>query len=163
MAAPLPEFNISRSFDAPREAVWKAWTDRDEMMQWWGPKGCTITEAKLDLKPGGVFHYCMLFMGVAMWGKFVFKEIKAPEKLLFTSSFSDKDGNVTRHPFSADWPLETSTTITFTEKQGKTTVSVKWLPLNPTEIELKTFAAGMDSMQQGWTGTMERLETYLAG
>ena len=53
------EFSFTRVFDAPRDLVWKAFTESERLMQWWGPKGFTMLVAKLDLRPGGVFHYSM--------------------------------------------------------------------------------------------------------
>lgn len=117
-------FVITRTFDAPRELVWKAWTERDRMMQWFGPKGFTMSTAKLDLRPGGIFHYCLRSPdGHEMWGKFVYREIVAPERIVLVNSFSDEKGGITRHPMSASWPLEMLSTTTLTEKNGKTTIS----------------------------------------
>jgi len=156
-------FIISRVFDASRETVWRAWTDVEQMKQWWGPKGAVISYAKMDLKKGGTYLYCMNFMGTEMWGKFVFTEIKKPEKLAFINSFSDKDANITRHPFAETWPLETETVVNFVEKSGKTEVTVNWVPHNASEAEKKTFNEGHASMQQGWTGTFDGFAQYLAG
>ena len=157
------EFVISRAFDAPRDKVWKAWTDREQLMQWFGPKGFTMTTAKLDFRPGGTFHYCLRSSdGKEMWGKFVYREIVAPERIVLVNSFSDKDGNLTRHPASPTWPREMLTTTTFTEEKGKTTVTVRWIPLNPTDDERKTFEGARDGMRQGWTGTFDQLSDYLA-
>jgi len=72
------EFVISRVFDAPRELVWKAWTEAPRLAQWWGPKGCTIRVVKLDVRPGGIFHYAMQYKpGHDMWGRFIYREIAA--------------------------------------------------------------------------------------
>jgi len=46
------DFVISRVFDAPRELVWKCFTEPDRMQEWWGPKGCTIVAAKMDFRVG---------------------------------------------------------------------------------------------------------------
>ncbi len=87
------EFVITRAFAAPRELVWQAWTDAEALAQWWGPKGCTIRIVKLDARPGGVFHYAMQFKpGHDMWGKFVYREMVKPERLVFINSFSDPEG-----------------------------------------------------------------------
>lgn len=156
-------FIISRVFDAPRELVFKAWTERERLMQWFGPKGFTMPAAKMDFRPGGSFHYCMRSPdGKEMWGKFVYREIVAPERIVLVSSFSDKDGNLTRHPFVPTWPLETLSTTTFEQHAGKTTLTIRWLPLNATEQERQTFANMRQSMNQGWTGTFEQLTEYLA-
>jgi uncharacterized protein YndB with AHSA1/START domain len=157
------EFVISRVFDAPRDLMWKAWTERDGLMQWFGPKGFPMCTANLDFRPGGTFHYCLRSAdGEEMWGKFVYREIVKPERLVWVHSFSDPAGGTTHHPMMPTWPLEMLSTVTFAESGGRTTVTIRWGALNPTETERKTFDAGHDSMRQGWTGTFEQLEEYLA-
>ena len=154
---------LTRTLDAPRSLVWKAWTEKDRLMRWFGPKGVTMPKATLDLRPGGVFHYCMRGPdGKDMWGKWTFREVVAPEKLVVVVSFSDEKGGIARHPFAPDWPLETLSTTTFTESGGKTTMTLHWQALEPTDAELKAFDGGHDSMRMGWGGTMEQLEAYLA-
>jgi len=162
-ASSVREFTISRTFDAPRELMFKLWTDPGHMQRWWGPKGFTSVYSKMDLRPGGLYHYCIRSPdGDDMWGKFVYREIVNPERIVFVNSFSDEKGGVTRHPMHLAWPLEMLSTITFIEQAGKTTVTVQWLPLNATQEERKTFEDGRQSMQLGWTGTFERLAEYLA-
>lgn len=163
-AAPADRpFIISRSFDSPRERMWKIWTECEHLKQWWGPKGVTVTFCKIDLRPGGLFHYGLRSPdGQDIWGKFVYREIVKPERLVFIVSFSDEKGGTTRHPFNADWPLKMLSTVSFTEHRGKTTVTVQWSAFEATEVEHKTFDAGHASMQQGWTGTLDQLTTYLA-
>ena len=92
----------------------------------------------------------------------VYREIAAPERLVFINSFSDANGGLTRHPMAPTWPIELLSTFTFTQSAGKTTFTVTWAPLDPTPEERATFDAGHDSMKQGWSGTMERLADYLA-
>jgi uncharacterized protein YndB with AHSA1/START domain len=156
-------FVVSRDFNAPRDVVWKAWTERKQLMQWFGPKGFTMPAAKLDFQPGGTFHYCLISAdGKEMWGKFVYREIVAPERIVLVNSFSDEDGGLTRHPFSPSWPLEMLATTTLAENNGQTRVTVQWIPLNPTDAERKTFDENHDGMRMGWTGTFDQLTTYLA-
>ena len=70
------EFVMERVFDAPRDLVWKACTEAERLMQWWGPKGVTMRVATMDLRPGGRFHYCYVMPnGSEMWGIFVYREI----------------------------------------------------------------------------------------
>jgi len=155
-------FVISRVFDAPREMVWKAFTDPGHMKHWWGPKGCTVQAAKMDLRPGGSYHYCMRTPdGRDMWGKFVYREIIAPERIVLINSFSDENGGLTRHPMSPTWPLEMLSVFTFAEDQGKTMLTIQWSPWNAKEEERKTFDQGRSSMQQGWGGTLDQLGEYL--
>jgi uncharacterized protein YndB with AHSA1/START domain len=156
-------FVISRVFDAPRERVWKSWTEPERLKQWWGPKGFTVTHCKVDLRPGGLMHYALKMPdGKEMWGRFVYREIVKERKLVFVSSFSDKEAGITVHPFNANWPREMLTTVAFEEQGGKTTVTVNWVPLDTsTDIERKTFEDGRSSMKMGWTGTFEQFEAYL--
>jgi uncharacterized protein YndB with AHSA1/START domain len=157
------DFVISRVFDAPRELVWKVFIEVEHLKQWFAPKGFTGKVAKMDLRPGGTYHYCLLAPGgEEMWGKAVYREIVPPERLVWVNSFSDEHGGTTRHPLSPSWPLEMLTTITFAEQGGKTKLTVRWVPINPTDEERKTFDAGHDSMNQGWTGTLDQLAAYLA-
>jgi uncharacterized protein YndB with AHSA1/START domain len=156
-------FIIARTFDAPRARVWKAWTDRDQLKHWFGPKGFTMTAAELDFRPGGTFHYCLRSEdGKEMWGKFAYREIKAPERIGLVNSFSDEKGGLTRHPMAATWPLEMLSTTTLVDEGGKTKVTIEWSPLHPSEEERKTFEGAHDGMKQGWTGTFDQLADYLA-
>src|SRR6266850_2719368 len=151
-------FIISQTFNAPRDHVWKAWTEREQLLQWFGPKGFTMTTAKLDLRPGGTFHYCLRSSdGKEMWGKFVYREIAAPSRIVLVNSFSDAQGGLTRHPFAPTWPIEMLSTTTLAEEGGKTKVTIEWSPLNPTDEERKTFDSSHDGMKQGWTGTFDQL------
>jgi len=164
MTARSPEeFVISRVFDAPRERIWKAFTESERLMKWSGPKGFALRVEKLDLRPGGVFHYRMRSPdGRDMWGKFVYREIAAPERLVFVLSFADEQGHTARHPLSPVWPLEMLNTLTLSEQDGKTTLTLHVAPIQATEEERKTFDAGHDSMKGGFTGTFDKLESYLA-
>ena len=95
------EFVISRVFDAPRDLVFAAFTDPERMKHWWGPKGFTVVKSEMDLRPGGVYHYCLRAPdGAAMWGKFVYREIVAPERVVLINSFSDEQGGTTHHPMN---------------------------------------------------------------
>ncbi|HZQ00729.1 MAG TPA: SRPBCC domain-containing protein [Reyranella sp.] len=160
-----PEFVLSRVLDAPRALVWKCFTDPEHMKQWWGPKGFKVIASKMDLRPGGSYHYGMEppNNGPAMWGKFVYREIVPMERIVFISSFSDAVGGITRHPMAATWPLYMLSIFSFEDEPGgKTKFTLRWSPHNASEEEIKTFAAAKSSMQQGWGGTLEQLEAYLA-
>jgi uncharacterized protein YndB with AHSA1/START domain len=156
------EFVITRTFDAPRDLVFKAWTEPERLAQWWGPAGCVIAVRKLKLRPGGIFLYSMKMPnGPDMWGKFVYREIVAPERLAFVNSFSDENGNITRHPFSPTWPLEILNTLTLLEHEGRTTLSLRGMPINATEEERKTFEDSFVSLEKGFAGTLDQLGDYL--
>lgn len=158
------DFVLSRVFDAPRELVWKAFTEPERMKQWWGSKGFKVLHSKMDLRPGGTYHYGMQSPdGKPMWGRFVYREIVPLEKLVLITSFSDEKGGQTRHPMAPTWPLEMLSVFTFEDVPcGKTKFTIRWSPHNASEEECKTFDAGHASMTQGWSGTMEQLAAYLA-
>jgi len=166
-AGPLDRpFVMTRVFRAPRARVWDAWTQREHLARWMGPKGTTMARSSLELRPGGLFHYGMQSPdGKLTWGRWVFREIVPAERLVVVVSFSDEHAGITRHPFAADWPLETLSTMTFAEHAGigrGTTVVLNWTPLNATEAERRAFATSHAGMAQGWSGTMQQLEAYLA-
>jgi uncharacterized protein YndB with AHSA1/START domain len=162
-AAAGPVLVITRVFEAPRDLVFKAWTERERLMRWWGPKRFTMVSCTLDLRPGGLFHYCVRSpAGKDLWGKLVYREIVAPQRLVFVVSFSDEEGKTRRNPWSPDWPLEVLNSVTFAEHGGRTTVTMWAVPINATEVERKTFEAGHDSVRLGTAGTLDRLAAELA-
>lgn len=162
-AAARGEFLLTRTFDAPRELVWAAWTDPEHLRHWFGPKGMTMPACSLDLRPGGTFHYCLRSPdGRELWGKWIFREIAAPERLVVIASFSDASGGRTRHPLAPQWPLQTLSVMTLAEHEGKTTLTFRWSPHEATDAERRAFDSGHTSMRQGWGGTMEQLEAWLA-
>jgi uncharacterized protein YndB with AHSA1/START domain len=158
----IESFVISRTFDAPRDLVWKAFTDPERMKHWWGPKSFSVFHSKMDLRPGGSYHYGLRGPdGSTIWGKFVYREIVAPERMVVVTSFSDENAGITRHPMAPTWPREMLTTLLFEAANGKTKITIKWTPLNPTDEERQTFESMRNSMQQGWTGTFDKLAAYL--
>ena len=155
-------FSISRTYDVPRDVMWKLWTDCEHLKHWWGPKGLTIGTCKMDLRVGGMFLYSMVAPdGTEMWGKWVFRAIDAPRSMTVLVSFSDKNAGVTRHPMAPTWPLYNLSTMTLEEKDGKTTITVRWTAYEATQEEQDTFDAGHDSMRMGFTGTFDQLAAYI--
>ena len=85
---------ITRIFDAPRELVWKAWTDPAYVTQWWGPKGFTVPHCTIDFRVGGKYLFCMRSPdGQEFWNGGEYHEIVPPEKIVSSMYFADKDGN----------------------------------------------------------------------
>lgn len=154
---------ITRTFNAPRTLVWQAWTQAEQLLHWWGPKGVTMRVANIDLQPGGRLHYCYeMPNGSVMWGLFLYQEIIAPERLVFTSGFSDTEGNLIRNPWAPVWPLEILNSYTFSEEEGKTTIEMSGTPYNATAEEEQAFAQAKSMIQQGFKGTLDQLEEYLS-
>lgn len=158
-----PVLRISRTYAAPVDRVWKAWTAADDLARWWGPKGMSLRLAALDVRPGGIFHYAMsAAAGPEWWGRFVYRDLRAQQWLSFVVSFSDPAGGVTRHPMSATWPLEVLNLVTFSETDGATTISVEAVPIRATEAERRTFEDGFESLRKGFAGTLDQLGDHLA-
>jgi len=154
---------VSRAFDAPRELVFKAWTESARLAKRWGPKGFKVRVANLDFRPGGIFLYKMVLPnGDEWWGKFVYREVVPPGRLVWVNSFSDAQGGITLHPLIVTLPLELLSTATFTQRDGRTTLTLRWTPVNATEEERITFAGMHDSMQKGWGGRLDQLAEFLA-
>ena len=155
------ELVITREFSAPKELVFKVWTEAEHLAKWWGPKGSTITVNKFEFKPGGVFHYKMEMGNNAMWGKFVYNEINPFDSMVFVNSFSDEEENITPNPFMPNWPLEILNNFNLVEGNGKTTLTLSGKPINATAEQIKTFEEHLSSMQQGFAGTFSQLDNYL--
>ncbi len=159
------DFTFIRTFDAPRALVWKAWSEPHALAQWWGPKNAKVRVISLEFREGGMFHYTMSFQpGHEMYGRFIYREIVAPERLVFVNSFSDANGGITRAPFpqlKGKWPLEVLNVVRLTELGGTTTLTLRASPLNATEEEKDIFTGNIASMRQGYGGTFDQLAEYL--
>ena len=151
-----PEFSLTRTFDAPRALVFKTWTQADHLSRWWGPAGYEVTHAEIDLRPGGTFLYGLRGPdGTKIWGRWLFRDISAPESLEFLSAFCDEGGRPQRHPLAPEWPLETLSTLRFIDADGRTTLGLTWVPFNASPRECEVFAAAVDALNLGWLGTLD--------
>ena len=155
----IKELTITRVFDAPRELVWKAWTEPERVKRWWGPKGFTSPVIKIDLRVGGEYLSCMRSPeGQDFWSKGIFREIVAPERLVMTDSFADKEGNTvpaSYYGMSGDWPLEMLVIVTFEEQEGKTKLTLKHSGIEGISD------TDRDNMEQGWSQSFDKLAVYL--
>jgi len=120
---------LSRVFDAPRQSVWKAWTDPELVKGWWGPKGFTAPESRIDLRVGGFYLSCMRSPeGKDYWSTGKYLEIEQFRRLVCTDSFADERGNVvpaSYYGMDSDFPLELQVTVTFEEQDGKTLMTLR--------------------------------------
>jgi len=150
---------IVRVFDAPRELVWKAWTEPERMMRWFGPKEYTAPVVKIDLRVGGKSLICMRSPeGQDYWNVGTYREIVPPERLVVTDSFADPDGNVvpaTYYGMGEDMPLEMLVTVTFDDLGGgKTRMTLRHEGMPVTAIE--------GGAEQGWSESFDKLAASLA-
>jgi uncharacterized protein YndB with AHSA1/START domain len=141
---------IVRVFDAPRALVFAMWTDPTHLAQWWGPKGFTNPVCEVDLRVGGLLRIVMR----SPEGKQhpltgTFREIAAPEKLVFTNDAIDEDGNLL---------LQGLTTVTFAEENGKTKMTLYTRVVGVAEVAGQMIGG----MNEGWTQSIDRLEMLVA-
>jgi uncharacterized protein YndB with AHSA1/START domain len=157
-------FVVTRTFDAPRELVWKAFTEPERMAKWWGPPGTSVGKYSMDLRSGGRYHFSLVLPdGGAMWGLFVYQEVSPFDRIVYHHSFSDEGGNIGPTPFGGPWPARLHTTLSFADRDGKTEFTLQQFPIDATRDEEAAFSALFDGMNQGWAGTLDRLVEYLAG
>jgi uncharacterized protein YndB with AHSA1/START domain len=147
------ELLVSRVFDAARDLVFKAFSEADRLMQWWGPREWPLTYCKLDFRVGGIWLFCMTGPdGAESWGKGVYEEIVSPERIVYVDAFSDRDGNVNESMPQVRIIME------FTEHAGKTKVESRAEYATVQDLEsLKAMG-----MIEGITETWDRLAEYLA-
>ncbi|MGM0885165.1 MAG: SRPBCC domain-containing protein [Bacillota bacterium] len=153
------ELILERVFDAPRELVFKAFSEAEHLKQWWGPRGWTVTVCNVDFRPGGIWHYCMKcmdknqgdFYGFESWGKGIYQEIIEAEKIVYIDYFSDAEGN------EAEGMPSTQVTLTFVEHEGKTKL-INHAQYASAEALKTVMEMGME---QGITETWDRLDEHL--
>lgn len=157
------ELVITRIFNAPRDLVWKAFTDRDRMAKWWGMKGLTTRVLELDLRPGGTFLYVMRMPdGREMCGKWVYRDIVAPELLVVVHFTTDETGKPIPHPYDPNLPPEMLTTSRFREHAGRTTLELRSVPTNETPAQRAAFNKLAGAMEEGFNNSLDLLDEYLA-
>lgn len=158
------EFVINRTFDAPRELVWKAFTEPERMAAWWGPPGSKLHAATMDLRPGGRYHFGAIMPdGKLLWGLFNYIEIDPIDRIVYLHSFSDEAGGLAPSPFGMPWPSRIHTTLLFAEAHGKTAFTLRQRPLDATPDEVASFVGLFEGMTMGWGGTFDRLDAFLHG
>jgi uncharacterized protein YndB with AHSA1/START domain len=151
------ELIISRVFDAPRDLVFKAWTDPNQIKQWWGPRSFTVPDARVDLRVGGRYLLDMRGPdGRDYWSTGVYREVVVPERIVASDSFSDAEGNIvpaSLYGMSADYPLALTLAVTFEAAGDKTRVTVRHFGHPPGQ--------DLTNAQIGWAQTLDKLGDYL--
>lgn len=147
----MNDVDVSRTFDAPRDLVFKVWTDPAHLAQWWGPHHFTNPRCEFEARRGGAIHIDMRAPdGTVFPMKGEVKEIVPPERLVFSSIPVDPDGEAL---------FETLITATFTERGDKTTVDVNAHVVRTIAPVAAQMLAGMEA---GWTQSLERLEEHIS-
>lgn len=151
---------LERVFNAPRELVFRAFSEAEHLKHWWGPKGWEIPFCTVDFRPGGVWHYCMKcvdenqgkFYGMESWGKAIYEEIVTSEKIVYTDYFSDAEGTE-----NLEMP-STLVSLTFIDEEGGKTKLVNRGQYASAEGLQTVMDMGM---LQGITETWDRLSELL--
>ncbi|MES2354046.1 MAG: SRPBCC domain-containing protein [Pseudomonadota bacterium] len=158
------QFVINRSFDAPLDVMFEMWTNPKHFSQWLAPTGFNMEFIKSDIRTGGSTFYFMSGKGdTKMYGRAEYLKIEKPDCIIYTQQFCDENEKTSRHPMSPTWP-ETMLTIVklIAEGPNQTRVTVAWEPHGAvTQEELETFIKSRGGMTQGWTGSFDKLDTYL--
>ena len=166
-AAKLEELVITREFDAPRERVWKAWTDPEMVKRWWGPEGFTAPSIKIDLRVGGRYIFAMQGppgseLEQVGYNAGVFKEVVPNAKLVLTIYMSDKDGNMvdpTEYGMDPEFTKEGFYTVLFEDiGSGRTRLSVVF-PKPESEAEYQAILKS--GMEEGWKSQLNKLAAAL--
>jgi uncharacterized protein YndB with AHSA1/START domain len=149
---------ITRVFAAPRELVWKAWTEPAFLVRWQGPKGFTAPVCKIDLRVGGKYLFCMRSPeGKDYYSTGVYREVVKPKRIVCTDCFADEKGNIvpaTHYGLGDDFPLEMLVTVTFEEFDGKTKMTLKHDGLPAGVLS--------DQTSVGWNESFDKLAESLA-
>ena len=157
----LPTYVLEREFNAPREMVWRTWTEPELLARWYGPNVETIVH-RLDVTPGGLWLNEMRWGDNSHYQRVEYTEVAAPERLVWLHSVSDADWNVISNPMMENWPLVLLTTVTFQEDGGVTKMRLTWAPHEASDAEIACFAEAMAGMGKGWGAGMDLLADLLA-
>ena len=151
---------IERIFDAPRELVWKAWTDPEMAKRWWGPKSFTSPAAEIDFRVGGKYLLAMqspdFNNGEPIWSTGVYREIIPHQRIVCTDCFADENGNVvpaSHYGMTGEFPLEMLVTVELEDLGGKTKMTLRHEGLPAGEIS--------EGANQGWHESFDKLAASL--
>jgi uncharacterized protein YndB with AHSA1/START domain len=139
------ELMLERVIDAPRPLVFKAWTDPDQIARWWGPKGYTTIDYEMDIRPGGTYRFHMRSTeGIDRRKRGVYREIVAPERIVFTFAWEEPDGRLGH---------ETLVTVTLEDLGAKTRLTLRQAVFD--------LATNCEAHVIGWTSCLERFAEYM--
>jgi PhnB protein len=161
---PIPQTNkkelkISRVVNAPRDIVWRAWTDPELIKAWWGPKTYTSPFAKFELWPGGKYLYCMRSPeGKDIWSAGTIREVVPQQRLVMTDSFSDSEGNIVNaayYDMNADYPLESVVIVQLEDEGDQTRMTMEYEDVTAMPDD------DLEGMKQGWNEMFDKLDVLL--
>jgi len=152
---------LSRTFNAPRDKVWKAWTDAKEFKKWWGPEGFKAPTIDIDLKVGGKYLWCMRGSQAPgkpeenFWTTGSFKEIVPMKKLVYTDSFADEKGNPVQPAYygMSDMADRQEVTVELEEEGEKTRMTLTHKGLLTDKMK--------DDCAMGWNSSFNKMDKII--
>ena len=154
-------FKMTREFNAPKDLVWRAWTEADFVQRWYGPGVETVIH-EFEVKPGGLWLNEMRMGERSMNQRMEFTEVSPTDRLVFLMSNADENWEVTANPMMPDWPRTFLTTVTLEDREGEgTLLTLDWDPHEATDAEVATFAAAASDFNKGWGAGMNIIDEIL--
>jgi uncharacterized protein YndB with AHSA1/START domain len=144
---PGSDLMITRTFDAPRVVVYRAWTDAERFVKWFGPRDSTIPFCRLEAHPGGNLHFCHDLGDDQVWIRGRFEEVEEPVRLVFTTYFSNEEGD---RRDRLGFPTDMRIAVDFDEEGDGTRMTIRQSGLQKDQGEV-----------EGWIEAMERLAEEL--
>ncbi len=143
---------VTRLLDAPRELVWRAWTETEHLGRWWYPAGWSVGDTTIELRAGGAFHHVVRSPdGVAYRCSATFREVVRPERIFYEGTLDDRNAG------GAGMPPGAEVIVTFAEEDGRTRLTV--------ETRFKTVEAASAADATGyathWARGLVQLADYL--
>ena len=146
------ELVMERFFNAPAELLYTMYTEPQHVKNWWGPNGWTTENYKMDVRPGGIWHYCMRSEdGQEAWGKALYEKVEKPHLLTYTDTFSDEEGN-DAEGFPAMKIIDE-----FVEEENGTRIISRTVFASEEDLHKVTDMGAVEGM----TETFDRLEHYI--
>jgi uncharacterized protein YndB with AHSA1/START domain len=147
-----------REFDAPVERVWRAFTEADQLEKWWGPKDFTAPHIELDFREGGKYLYAMhgpagTEFDIDMWSTGTFNEIVNLQRIVYTDSFADAEGNaVSPAVYGMEgMPDQLQVTLDFEAlENGRTKLTL-------THTGAPAGSEHASNMEDGWNQSLDKL------
>lgn len=147
------DFVVERQFAAPRVLMFQVFTQPEHLKRWWAPQPYTLPVCTIDLRPGGIWHYCMRGpSGQEHWGRSVYREIVSPEKLVYTTTFADEHAN------PVEGMPEHLTTLIFKEEADKTSVMAHFQFPSTAALKVAVDVGMLQGMTMSWNALTEYVQ-----
>ena len=158
-------FIVNRTFHAPIDLMYDLWTKPENFSRWLPPLGFDMEFVNQDLRIGGRSLFRMFDKtGMSMFGSITYKELTKPTRLVYQQDFRDANDKPSHHPMAPVWPKYMTATVTLTvETPAETRVKVEWEPApGSSAAEIEAFVKERGGMTQGWNGSFDKLDEYIA-